>query len=760
MRKCLLALLVVPLIFSLTGCLLGNDGFKSESGSVEVEPPCNPGSCTETATGNKTAQQSIPFEFAFGGSNAGPYFYVRNKPSWLSFDKTARKIVGTPTEPASITDMRIFVHDMQTTEMTGPFSLTITGDPLTSSAWHLNNLGQNGFSTGPGTSGQDIKLLAAMAHGFTGAGVTVAVSDTGVEIAHEDLTDNVIMGQGRDYSLVNPYIGDPTPPGADEGHGTSVTGLISAKGWNGIGARGIAPDSTFAGFYFLGPAMSVAKLVHQATGTFDIWNQSWGFPTCGYTPATGSYAAQIKDQALNGRAGKGVIFVKAAGNSFIDDQAQCIAITPGTMPYFGNANFDGDNTSPFTILAGAVNAKGKKSSYSTPGSNLWVAAPGGEFGDDSPAMISTDMEGCTRGLSESGSSANNFEKGQNSLNSGCNYTSTMNGTSSASPVVAGVIALMLEANSALTWRDVKHILASTSTVIETNSDNSHPFEYDFANLPYERGWTTNTAGYKFHNWFGFGRINADAAVSMADAYGASLPEFVVTANKSNETYYTSGAINVIVPDASSTGVSRTLSVLHNLVTESVGLKISVNHIRPSDLGIEIISPAGTRNWVMNYNSLITDNTFTDVIFLSNAFYGESSRGTWTVKVYDARNGVTGNLTSVSLKFFGHVDATPDETVVPGPPASITVPPMAPSLAATPTVTWTASPAADVMRYEYSVGTTSGGTEVTDWQSAGTALTAADTGLTLTTGNTYHFNVRAIDTSENVSTTVTGSFDAP
>ncbi len=758
MRKILLTLLAI----SLSGCLLGDEGFKSEAGSVEVEPPCIPGKCTEIATADKTAKQGVNFEFSFVSTNVGPYFYVRNKPAWMSIDKVSDKIYGVPTDGANISDMRILVHDLNTTDSIGPFALEVTADPLANSAWHLANTGQKGFSTGAGTSAQDSKIAGPIARGLTGDGVRIAVSDTGVEIAHEDLTDNVLMGESRDYSLgAAPYTGDPTPADADEGHGTSVTGLITATGWNGIGTRGVAPGANFAGFYFLGPAMTVAKLVHQATGAFDIFNQSWGYSTCGYTPTVGAYIAQIKDQIANGRAGKGALFVKAAGNSYISDQSECIMIPPGTMPYMGNANLDGDNTNPFVILAGAVNAKGVRSSYSSPGSNLWISAPGGEYGDDAPAMISTDMEGCARGISTSGSDANAFEEGANTLNSSCNYTSTMNGTSSAAPVTAGVIALMLEANPALTWRDVKHILASSATVIHSTSTTlTHPFDYNYSGLLYDRGWTTNSAGYKFHNWYGFGRINADTAVTMAENYGASLPAFKVTEDKDQASYYSSGALNLAVPSPSTVGVSTTFNVLHNLVTESVGLKISVTHSRPSDLAIEIISPAGTRSYVMNYNSFIVDTTFDDVFFLSNAFYGESTRGTWTVKVYDARSGQAGTLTEANLKFFGHVSASPTETVAPGPPASITVPPLAPTLTATPTVTWTASPAPDVMRYEYSVGTTSGGTEVTDWQSAGAALTASDSDLTLTTGNTYYFNVRAIDTSENVSTVVTGSFDAP
>lgn len=756
-------LLFIWLALTLPGCLFGNDGFKSEAGSVEVEPPCIPGKCTETATADKTAREGIPFEFTFTTTNPGPYYYVKYKPSWMLIDEPGNRIYGTPTESTNITGMKIMIHDLKTTDVIGPFALDVFADPLAKYAWHLNNTGQTGFSTGGGKAGEDAKITAAVAQGFTGSGVHVAVSDTGVEISHEDLTDNVLPGESRNYDLVAPYTGDPTPPTGDEGHGTSVAGLIAAKGWNNKGSRGVAPDASFAGFYFIGPTESVAKLVHQATGAFDIFNQSWGYPTCYYTPVVSTYLSQIKERITNGRGGKGSLFVKSAGNSYVGDWAECTGlVTPGLYPYLGNANFDGDNTHPYVILAAAVNASGAASSYSSPGSNVWISAPGGEFGSNSPAMITTDMAGCSAGISVSSNTTNSFDSGASALNSGCKYTSTMNGTSSAAPVTSGVIALMLEAKPTLGWRDVKHILASSATVIQPSTANiKNPLGYDLAQLPYQRGWITNSAGYKFHNWYGFGRINANTAVTMAKNYGTNLPAFEITEHPlTKASYYSTGVVAVAVPDESATGASRSFSVLHNLVAEEVTLKITVNHPRPSDLAVEVISPAGTKNYVANYNSMFLESIFIDVMFLSNAFYGESTRGTWTVKVYDAMGGQTGSITSAELKFYGHVNPAPTDTTAPAPIASITVPATAPSLVATPTVVWTASPDTDVMRYEYSIGTSSGGTEVLTWTSAGSALTIAQTGLTLTSGNTYYFNVRAVDTSENKSTVVTGSFAAP
>ena len=88
------------------------------------------------------------------------------------------------------------------------------------------------------------------------------------------------------------------------------------------------------------------------------------------------------------------------------------------------------------------------------------------------------------------------DKGNHSNNASCNYTSTYNGTSAAAPMVSGVVALMLEANPALTLRDVKHILASTARQIDASRA-----AVTVNDLVVEPAWTTNAAGYTFHNFY-------------------------------------------------------------------------------------------------------------------------------------------------------------------------------------------------------------------------------------------------------------------
>ena len=79
----------------------------------------------------------------------------------------------------------------------------------------------------------------------TGNGVVVAIVDSGLELAHEDLTGNIVSG-GSLYKLRQsrfPNSGD---------HGTSVAGIIGAVGWNNLGIRGVAPEVSLKGFNYLG----------------------------------------------------------------------------------------------------------------------------------------------------------------------------------------------------------------------------------------------------------------------------------------------------------------------------------------------------------------------------------------------------------------------------------------------------------------------------------------------------------------------------
>jgi subtilisin family serine protease len=560
------------------------------------------------------------------------------------------------------------------------FSIAALTDPLAPQQWHLKNTGtQNAFADTTGTLGMDINVDPVFVLGYTGAGVTVAVVDTGLEIAHKDLAANLVPGGSWNF---NTSTTDPTNTVDTTGdHGTSVSGLI-AMAKNTVGGIGVAPKARLKGFNFLSSTTQPESQFLDSLGASSsnpnssdvfVFNQSFGISPTTPTLVDPLDEAQYLAGVTSLRGTRGALYVKAAGNGFDHVGPENAPLfCPSTGLSCENANFDPANTLPYQIVVGAVNAGGIKASYSTAGSAIWVSAPGGEFGENTsvsghtgvfvqPAMVTTDQSGCTKGLSRTVATTSSFNKGVapngDVFNPSCNYTNGMNGTSSATPVTVGVIALMLEANPALTWRDVKHILASTTRQIDATRA---PVKVTLPDGTYvaEPGWTTNHAPaspfsptpFNYHDWYGFGMVNAAAAVNMAKTYALNLGTFT------DSGFIASAALNLAIPDDSVTGATGTLPVPAGAVQviEAVQIRVNIMHTFDGDLGIEVISPAGTRSVIKNIvDGYAGAQNLSNQIFLSNAFYGENPAGTWTIKVVDALADDTGTLLNWAIRVYGH-----------------------------------------------------------------------------------------------------------
>jgi subtilisin family serine protease len=543
-----------------------------------------------------------------------------------------------------------------------PFTIGTLGDPLATQQWHLKNTGQTAFATNGGVAGFDVNVEPVYSTlGFTGLGVIVAVLDSGLQIAHEDLAVNV--GGGGSWNFINGTTDptnttiDPSFNGREADHGTSVGGLI-AMARNTVGGIGVAPSARLKGFNVL-KSQTTANFVAALGGSassptssdVSVFNQSYGLELTSDSQINSTIAAQYLAGVTNLRNGKGAIYVKSAGNSFGRDGSG--GVLPGCSAADAagvsceNANHDPENAIPYQIVVSALNAAGVKSSYSTAGSAIWVSAPGGEFGDDAPAMITTDQSGCTDGRSRTNAGSTPFDGGA-APNTQCNYRNTFNGTSSAAPVTAGVAALLLQANPDLTWRDVKHILASTARRV----DAFRPaLTVLLSNGLYvaERAWTTNVAGYRFHNWYGFGLIDAAAAVAMARNNYVPLAPLAVSPTLATP------ALGLAIPDNSVTGVTSSLTVPAGSVqvVEAVQITVSATHAASGDLGIELVSPSGTRSVLKNIRDRFgVSDDLNGMVLLSNAFYGEPAVGTWTLKVVDGFVAEVGTLTRWSIKIFG------------------------------------------------------------------------------------------------------------
>ncbi|WP_239684745.1 proprotein convertase P-domain-containing protein, partial [Xanthomonas arboricola] len=241
------------------------------------------------------------------------------------------------------------------------------------------------------------------------------------------------------------------------------------------------------------------------------------------------------------------------------------------------------------------------------------------------AIVTTDLSGCAAGNNRDRTRQmqNALDSSRSKIDASCNYTARMNGTSAASPTVAGVAALMLGANPQLTLRDVKYILATTATQVDPTQPKAL-----YNGTVIDPGWVTNAAGHPFSNWYGFGLVDAAAAVERAMHF-TSLPALQDTSWKVYE-----GNSSTIGGGAAPARLS--LNITQSFKVEGVQLYFSATHKDPSHLRVVLVSPSGTRSTVMTPFSTLDQAPDGTVVWLtsSNAFLDEPSAGRWTLEVDD------------------------------------------------------------------------------------------------------------------------------
>jgi len=502
--------------------------------------------------------------------------------------------------------------------------MSYNANPLFSSQWHFNLIG-------------DIETIWAE---FNGNGVVVAVYDDGVDENHEDLDDNYDGSLELDGTFGG-LVDDGTPNTSNDAHGTACAGIIAGEN-NGVGGIGVAWGSTIVGVDFLGTiqetsgtAMLNSELAMQS---FDVVSNSWGIYGFGSTNDILNssnfvyYEAQnVETSAELGRGGLGTIMVKAAGNDGLTD-----------VP---SAQNDGLNVSRHMITVGATDINGDTMNYSNWGVNLLISAPA--------ASVTTDLTG---------------SDGYNTAPDG-DYTDTFGGTSAATPVVSGVVALMLEANDQLGWRDVQQIIAHSAA--QTGSAYGTPASgFEDCSWFSNGAGTWNGGGFTYHINYGFGMIDAFAAVRMAEVWTTMQGGSMTSANELMETYM-SGPVNALITDTVT--VTDTITVTTDEVSiETIYVSIDMTHSWADDLVIVLVAPDGTEFTLHEQNGGLEPvfDTFGSVVdwtgvdhngftYAVNAALGMSSLGTWTLKIDDTFPADTGILFSWELDFFGSAPSTDD-----------------------------------------------------------------------------------------------------
>jgi subtilisin family serine protease len=300
---------------------------------------------------------------------------------------------------------------------------------------------------------------------------------------HPDLQNNV-SNTGYDAETGS------TPSVVRGNHGTACAGIIGAQQNNYQGITGVSPStgiiSISLNLSWSNTATQIADGFYWANSNgIDVISNSWG----GYDPST------IIDDAItyvltNGRNGKGMVVVFAAGNE-----------NNTNIRYPGNSN-------PAIIVVGAASPCGERKNPNSCDNEGWGSCYGAQLDVVAPGVLipTTDRQG-NNGYNYDGVSGDYSNR---------DYTHWFNGTSSACPHVAGLAALILSVNSNLTAAQVQDIISSTAQKVRTDL-------YTYS----------TTSGYPYGTWnnqMGYGLINAYAAVMAANPCVNSYTNQTVTSN--------------------------------------------------------------------------------------------------------------------------------------------------------------------------------------------------------------------------------------
>ncbi|XP_019113283.1 proprotein convertase subtilisin/kexin type 6 isoform X4 [Larimichthys crocea] len=449
----------------------------------------------------------------------------------------------------------------------------------------------------------EMNIQAAWQRGYTGKNVVVTILDDGIERNHPDLAQNYDHLASYD---VNGNDHDPTPryDSRNENiHGTRCAGEVAAVANNSHCMVGIAYNAHIGGIRMLdGDVTDIveAKSLGIRPDYIDIYSASWGPKDDGKTvDGPGPLTKQAFERGIKkGRKGLGSIFVWASGNGGRQgDHCSC----------------DGYTSSIYTISISSTTENGNRPWYLEACSSILATTySSGDFNERK--IVTTDIrQRCTDGHT---------------------------GTSVSAPIVAGIIALALEANFLLTWRDVQHLLVRTSRPVHLKADD----------------WRTNAAGHRVSHLYGFGLVDAEAMVLEAEKWRTVPSQHTCSQMPERRIRYIHAGQSVNSSITTSGCSEEPEQHVDHL--EHVVVKVLVVHPRRGDLEINLISPSGMKSQLLAKRLFDSSNEgFRNWEFMTVHFWGEKAEGTWTLEIIDSpsklRNPeVLGNLKEWTLILHG------------------------------------------------------------------------------------------------------------
>ncbi|XP_063657021.1 proprotein convertase subtilisin/kexin type 4 isoform X29 [Pan troglodytes] len=410
----------------------------------------------------------------------------------------------------------------------------------------------------------DLSILQAWSQGLSGQGIVVSVLDDGIEKDHPDLWANYDPLASYDF---NDYDPDPQPrytPSKENRHGTRCAGEVAAMANNGFCGVGVAFNARIGGVRMLDGTITdviEAQSLSLQPQHIHIYSASWGPEDDGRTvdgPGILTREA-FRRGVTKGRGGLGTLFIWASGNGGL---------------HYDNCNCDGYTNSIHTLSVGSTTQQGRVPWYSEAcASTLTTTYSSGVATD--PQIVTTD------------------------LHHGC--TDQHTGTSASAPLAAGMIALALEANPFLTWRDMQHLVVRASKPAHLQAED----------------WRTNGVGRQVSHHYGYGLLDAGLLVDTARTWLPTQPQRKCA---------------VRVQNHPTENVSACAG-LHNSIRslEHVQAQLTLSYSRRGDLEISLTSPMGTRSTLVAIRPLdVSTEGYNNWVFMSTHFWDENPQGVWTL----------------------------------------------------------------------------------------------------------------------------------